>query len=350
MVNYNIDLLKEVIKRDNCKIDLDKIDKLNIKMRIDFICNCGNPNNKSFQCLYKYGGAFCKKCIEINKRKKMEATCMIKYNVNVSLKAKSIRDKARETCLEKYGCDNGASSKEVREKCKKTCLEKYGKEYSIQSPEVRNKGKQTFMDKYGVEFIFKSPEISEKIKETCLKRYGCKSASQNEDIKNKIKNTVFERYGVKCILQNEDIKNKIKETCLERYGCEYISQNAEIAEKQHKNSYKSKDFQYPCGKIIKVQGYEPFLLKMLVDNGYTSNDIITNRKKVPEIWYIYEGKKHRYYSDAYVPKLNTIYEVKGSYIYDKDIKTTLPLKKQACIDAGYNFELYIYDKKGNIIG
>lgn len=349
MVNYNIDLLKEIIKRDNCKIDLDKIDKLNKKARIDFICNCGNSNNKSFHCLYKFGGGFCKKCIEINKRKKMEATCMIKYNVNVSLKAKVVRDKARETCLEKYGSDNGASSNKVREKCKKTCLEKYGKEYSIQAEEVRNKGKQTFMDKYNTEFIFQSPEIKEKIKETIIKKYNVEHASQNKEVKDKIKKTVFERYGVECILQNDDIKKKIKKVCFERYGYEHPIQNAEIAEKQHRNSYKLKDFQYPCGKIIKLQGYEPFLLKMLVDIGYTSADIITNRKTVPEIWYIYNGKKHRYYSDAYIPKINTIYEVKAPYIYDKDIKTTLPLKKQACIDAGYNFKIYIFDDKGNII-
>jgi hypothetical protein len=302
MINYNIDLLKEIIKRDNCKIDLDKIDKLNKEVRIDFICNCGNPNNKSFQCLYKFGGAFCKKCTYNNMHKRTSATCMIKYKTDSVLKVKAVRDKAKQTCLERYGSENCASSKEVREKCKKTCLERYGKEYSIQSEEVRNKGKQTFMDKYNVEFIFQSPEI----------------------------------------------RKKIKETCLERYGYENASQNAEISEKQYRNAFNTKEFTFPCGTIVLYQGYENFLLEKLIREGYTVKDILSHRNDVPEIWYTYQGEKHRYYCDAYIPSLNKIYEVKSLKTYNDGINT-IPLKKQACIDAGYNFELYIYDRKGNLI-
>ncbi len=347
MFRYNKDLLNEIIKRDNCIIDLNNIKSLNKNSIINFICNCGNSNNKSIVSLYKFGGAFCKKCTEINKREKMKKTCMLKYNTDIAFKAKEVRDKAKETCLERYGSENGASSKEVREKCKQTCLEKYGCEYSIQSEDVRNKGKDTFMNKYGVEFAFKATEIKEKIKQTSIEKYNVEYFSQNSEIKDKIKKTVNERYGVDCILQNVDIRNKIKNICLEKYGYENPIQNPDIAEKQHKNSYKLKEFKFPCGTIIKLQGYEHFLLKLLVDKGYTYNDIITNRKDVPEIWY--NDKKHRYYCDAYIPKINTIYEVKSKYIYDKDNKTSLPLKQKACIDAGYNFELYIFNNKGNII-
>ena len=297
-----MDLLKEIIKRDNCIIDLDKIDKLNKSIKINFICNCGISNYKSFICLYKFGGGFCKECMEINKRNKIKKTCMIKYNVDEVFKSKEIREKSKDTCLEKYGCENGASSDIVREKCKQTCLKKYNCEYSIQSDKVRNKGKETFLKKYNVEFIFQSSEIREKIKQTCLKKYGYENASQN----------------------------------------------AEIAEKQFKNAYKLKDFKFPCGTIVKYQGYENFLLEKFIKEGYTVNDIISNRNKVPEIWYTNNNKKHRYYCDAYIPELNKIYEVKCPKTYEYG-RNTIPLKKQACIDAGYNFELYIFDKKGNII-
>ena len=47
----------------------------------------------------------------------------------------------------------------------------------------------------------------------------------------------------------------------------------------------------------------------------------------------------------YIPKINTIYEVKSTWTYGKDIED-IPLKKQSCIDTGYLFELYVYDGKG----
>jgi hypothetical protein len=122
-------------------------------------------------------------------------------------------------------------------------------------------------------------------------------------------------------------------------------QNAEFFEKQLQNSYKLKEFNFPCGKTILVQGYEPFLLKNLVEEGYTHEDIITKRVDVPEIWYDEDNKKHRYYCDAYIPKINTIYEVKSTWTYKKDIEK-INLTKQACIDDGYLFELYVYDGKG----
>lgn len=122
-------------------------------------------------------------------------------------------------------------------------------------------------------------------------------------------------------------------------------QNAEISEKSSKNSYNLKEYSFPCGNIIQVQGYEPFLLDILVKEGYTFDDIITSRIQVPTIWYNKNNKKCRYYCDIYIPKTNTIYEVKSTWTYQKGIED-IPLKKEACIDAGYNFELYIFDNKG----
>jgi hypothetical protein len=124
-------------------------------------------------------------------------------------------------------------------------------------------------------------------------------------------------------------------------------QNAEFAEKASKNAYNPKEFKFPCGNTIQVQGYEPFLLKNLVEEGYIYEDIITKRTDVPEIWYEQNNKQHRYYCDIYIPKINTIYEVKSTWTYEKDIED-IPLKKQACIDAGYLFEILVYDSKGMI--
>jgi len=111
---------------------------------------------------------------------------------------------------------------------------------------------------------------------------------------------------------------------------------------------KLKTFTFPCGNTMKVQGYEPFLLDILVHTeGYTFEDILTKKTDVPEIWYMMDEKKRRYYCDVYIPKTNTIYEVKSQYTYNIDLEELIP-KKQACIDAGYNFKLYVFDGKGEI--
>jgi hypothetical protein len=122
-------------------------------------------------------------------------------------------------------------------------------------------------------------------------------------------------------------------------------QFGEVAEYQLQNAYNLKEFNFPCGKTILVQGYEPILLKSLVEEGYIYEDIIVKRTEVPLIWYEKDNKKHRYYCDVYIPKINTIYEVKSTWTYEI-AKEKNKLKKQACIDAGYLFELYIYDGKG----
>jgi len=77
------------------------------------------------------------------------------------------------------------------------------------------------------------------------------------------------------------------------------------------------------------------------------SDIIIGVKNVPEIWYIDENNiKHRYYADIYIPSQNKCIEVKSTYTYKINENVNL-LKKEATIKAGYNFEFWIYDKKGN---
>jgi hypothetical protein len=125
-------------------------------------------------------------------------------------------------------------------------------------------------------------------------------------------------------------------------------QDADIANKYQSSCYNLKIFTFPCGTDIKVQGYEPFALKVLVQEGYKNEDIITHRTKVPEIWYERDGKKHRYYCDIHIPKVNKIIEVKSNWTYLLGKDNDIPLKGQACINAGYLFEIWIFDNKENL--
>ena len=104
----------------------------------------------------------------------------------------------------------------------------------------------------------------------------------------------------------------------------------------------------PSGKIIKVQGYEPFALNYLLAL-YKEEDIVTNRKDTPEFWYYTTDlKKHRYYPDIYIKSVNMVIEIKSTWTNIKHIEVD-ELKKQCVIKNGYKYKKLIFDSKGVIL-
>ena len=156
------------------------------------------------------------------------------------------------------------------------------------------------------------------------------------------------KYGVDCILKSPEIKEKIKKRNMDIYGVDYPFQNAEFSEKNYNISFKKKEYKFSCGNILTVQGYEHFLLNILLNYGFEYNDIKNKWSEVPEIWYYENDKRRRYYCDFYLEKNNTICEVKSDFTYKIAIDN-IKLKKEACEKAGYEFLLFIFDRNGNII-
>ena len=60
-------------------------------------------------------------------------------------------------------------------------------------------------------------------------------------------------------------------------------------------------------------------VKYLVENNYGYNDIVIKRTLVPEIWYIKDDKKHRYFCDIYIKKILKIYHLKNKHVLMLDI-------------------------------
>jgi hypothetical protein len=389
---YNIESLLEIIKRDNAKYEeFERNIKNGSQIDINFICNCDNKTNKKFSNIVK-SGAFCKECTEKNRRKKTEETSLKKFGSKCSFQAEEVKEKIKETCLERYGEEIPMKSQKVKdklkniiletygvenimflestkEKIKETCLEKYGKEHAFQSEEVKEKIKETCLKRYGEEYPTKSEIVKEKIKETCLERYNTNCPFQNEEIKEKIKITNLINLGVEYPMQSEEVKNKSKETCLKKYGednisktsqmkeksretclkiygTEYPMQNQDFMEKVQNNAKKYKEYKFPSGNIRMIQGYEPFALDLLIKT-YTEEEIFTDRKFIPTIIYEFESKKCKYFPDIYIPKDNKIIEVKSTWTYkcklDKIQEKSLATKSQ-----GYNYEIWIFDDKGNL--
>jgi hypothetical protein len=118
-------------------------------------------------------------------------------------------------------------------------------------------------------------------------------------------------------------------------------------EKVSKNAYKLKDFEFPSGRIEKVQGTEPLALAELIKNeNINENDIMVGAKNVPTIWYDDDaGKKHRHYVDIFIPSQNRCIEVKSNWTAEKK-KDNIFLKQSAGKKLGYKYEIWVYDGKG----
>lgn len=170
---------------------------------------------------------------------------------------------------------------------------------------------------------------------------------QSEVIKEKVKATNILKYGVPNPLQNEIVMNKLKATNVERYGVEHVSQNSAVMERMQKNAKKFKEFKMPSGTIRKVQGFEPFALNDLLKT-YTEDQIKTDRKDVPRIQYDTNGKKRYHFPDIFIPHEKKLVEVKSTWTYS--CKTdNIQLKKKACEEQGYLYEIWVYDGKGKKI-
>ena len=185
------------------------------------------------------------------------------------------------------------------------------------------------------------------MKETNIKKYGVENPLLSEEIKEKIKQTNIKKYGVEFPLQSEEIMIKMKETNMNKYGVEHVMQVSEIFDKQQKSSYKLKDYIFPSGKIIKIQGYEHFALNELIKN-YNEDDIITLKNEVPEIWYIENNIKRRYYTDIYIKSENKCIEVKSEYTVNCDTEKR-KLKEDACKNNGNSYELKVYKRNGTLV-
>jgi len=210
--------------------------------------------------------------------------------------------------------------------------------------------KKTHLKNCGFTTNLKCPFTKEKIKKTNLIKYGFEHNSQNEEIKNKKIKTCIQNFGVNFPTQSKIVMEKSKQTCLKKYGTDHPSQNADYAEKHSKTSYNKKEYIFPSGKIITVQGFEKFALDFLLNNeNINENNICSGCKNVPTIWYNDEnGKKHRHYVDIFIPSQNRMIEVKSTWTAEKK-KDCIFLKQNAAKDLGYNYEIWVYDGKGNII-
>ncbi len=327
-IKYNIELLNNFCKENNLNI-LENYENTDVNCNIKLTSKCVNENcndffNKKFHILYKTKLFTCKKCTIINSNKKNKQHFLSKYGTENISSVQEIKDKKIATCLKKYGVKNAAQNKEVINKLKNTQNANYIKKHNKLPPSLIDK-----------RVVF-------------LEKYGEKDRRSSDYMKNKIKQTVLERYGVDHISKSKEIQEIKRENSMKKYGVEFYTQHPEFADKACKSGYRIKEYILPSGKILKVQGYEPYALNDIINKEQIKeDDIVTGCTNVPVIWYNdLLGEKHRHFVDIFIPSQNKCIEIKSSWTVKRE---NVFLKQNAAKELGYNYEIWVYNEKGVII-
>jgi hypothetical protein len=147
-----------------------------------------------------------------------------------------------------------------------------------------------------------------------------------------------------------EIQEKIKATILDKYGVTNIMHHAETFAKKLANSWRTKDYTLPSGKVIPTQGYENRCWDLLL-HSRNESELCLEAKDIPTISYISPttGRPARYLPDGYIPSDNIILEVKSDWTYESIHPWELSKNKakfRATAKAGYELHLYVYgDRK-----
>jgi hypothetical protein len=267
-----------------------------------------------------------------------------------------IKETYKKTMQEQYGVDNYFQTNEFKQQYKKTCLKKYNTEYPSQNETIKEKTKLTLLKKYGKEYYSQTNKFKQQYKKTCLEKYGTEYYTQSKNYLNKsqitnfkkskeekdqkikkIKQTCLEKYDCIAPAQNKEIQEKIKQTCLDKYGTENVMHSKEIQKIWQKNIFKRKEYLLPSNEYIKLQGYEPKTLDVILQ--YT--DVFDINFNPKPILYYYKNKKHYYFPDFYIISLNLIIETKSTWILNEQGKEKNNAKFEACKNNGFNFLLVL---------
>jgi hypothetical protein len=307
---------------------------------------CDKLFKKVFRELKQNMSYFCTSCTYNSAVLKRRKTCLQQYGVEHVLLNDIIKNKAKETLFQNWGVENPSQNQAIKNKKKVTCLKNWGVDHHSKSETIKNKKIDTCKINNNCNYPMQNLLIKQKSKETSLKNWGVEYPSQSQKFKNKIKETSLKNWGVEYTLQNEVIRQKGVETSLRKYGVKNPIQNAIIAEKAL-NGFYVKEYIFPSGNIIKCQGYENYALDDLIQNENINEELIlTNRTKMPNIWYNdLNGKKRKHYVDIFIPSQNLCIEVKSEWTI-KLTTSNVFLKQDAAKELGYKYEIWVYNKKG----
>jgi hypothetical protein len=287
-------MIEEYFEKSGCILITIKENYVDNTQPLEYVCSCGVYWCTSWKDYRK--GARCENCAN---------------------------EKRKATLVELYGEDNYFKTEAFKKQNKEHWNSTHGVDHNMKIEEIKEKARQTSTQNHGVPYKFATPEI----KALALAAF----LEKNED-------PAFRKM----------VRDKYKATCIKRYGVTHTSKCPTIMHKIMAASYLTKEFIFPSGRLVGIQGYENFCLTYLMtEEKIEEDDIAAGDYEVPTIKYYYadDDDSHTYYPDIYIKSQNRIVEVKSEYTYNVN-KAKNYAKWYAARDAGYTMDVYIFGKHG----
>lgn len=167
--------------------------------------------------------------------------------------------------------------------------------------------------------------------------------------------------STRCSSLDNDVKAKTQLTNLKSYR--YVSSNSADKVRFKKSTSLLKHLEDPAnmkkrldkrfkthvtvidGITFKTQGYERFFLYDLERFGIKSKDVVT---PAPIVKYDFLGKKRTYHADFYLPKTNTLVEVKSEWTLKLTEKQAIAKLLSSRLQ-GFRTLLLVYSGQGELL-
>jgi hypothetical protein len=390
---YTEEYLRELCKAAPHPCNYKHTGKLATYEQIQLECECGTPFHRNIRQMKTMTG-WCNDCNKPTRNARRKATCQEKYGVDHPSQTKAAKEKAtvyttkllielcraapqpcqyishsgevgnlyevtlKCNCGEEFtrvardmremtGKCGSCNAKDTVSKMREKCLEEHGVEWYAQVPEVREKRKVTTEERYGNREYLATDDCRQKSKATNMATRGVEYPMQCPEVKQKSKATTRRKHGVDSPFQVPEFKEKATATLKENYGVEHPLQSKELFHKQQKTTYSHKNFTFPSGRTVAVQGYEHFCIQQLLDEGVEEDDIRTGDATVPSIVYRHNDKNRYYHPDIFIVSQNRLIEVKSTWTITLETDRNRAKWLAACKE--FEFEVRVYSPKGVLL-
>lgn len=339
---YNWEYIEGIADKTGCTLITPREDYHGRDTIIEIICACDELMIKNVRGFL--ASPRCSQCSNFNR----EETNLEKYGAKNYFASEYGKDVIRSYYINNYGVSHNMQIKEIQQKAQETCLKNYGVKCVLSTKDVRDKAVKAHVNKWG-----DRPgcviEIQNKMKATNMINLNVEYPLQSKKVQATIKCNNKEKYGHEVFIQSPTGKKLM----VEKYGVEYALQNAELFMKQRKSSLKRKQYEFPSGKLVEIQGYEWMCLNDLIDANINEDDIIVKATKMPKIMYQLEIdgiiKTKRYFADIWVKSLDTVIEIKSSWTYSKETEQNRAKWLAASFICTGGIIIFVYDKDGDYI-
>ena len=346
--NAYVDVKNEFTAKGLTLLDDTYIDS---KSYLTFICHCGEKRQTTYDIIRKRTPE-CRSCLNKKEWERIVSE-FLKYGGEV---ISPLREYDNHESLIAFKCKCG----EIGIKTYKYLLSKQTLNCENCSKQQRD---QTNLQKYGDSQLFKSDIIKEKIKSHYILSSGDETKTHNmhfSEIKQKAKETNMQNHGGVHNFNLPENRKQSQEAFFKKYGSKhgtvdsiklkmFVTNNMRYCVDyplQSHLTFKFKEYTFPCGMVVRHQGYENFAYNDLSSFGFSTDDITSF---VPQIAYVHENKHHTYTPDVFIRSLSLLIEIKSDYTLYAPTSFYKNISKfdTACKD--YNFLVLVYDEKGNHI-